>query len=237
MDQFDILAFGAHPDDVEIGMAATLAKYTAMGYTVGICNLTRAELSSNGTVEIRQIEADTSAAILGISKRIQLDLADRGLSSLNQEELAKVTSVIRRFRPTLVFAPGSPDRHPDHAHAGEIIREAVFNAGIHKYQCEEQRPAHKVTAFYTYFINGVGNPDFMIDITEWTEVKRKALSAYESQFQTSKETVATPLTADYIETVMSRDKLFGSQVGVGSAEGFCTAKPLLISNLLEGTMS
>ncbi|TSB46937.1 bacillithiol biosynthesis deacetylase BshB1 [Alkalicoccobacillus porphyridii] len=237
MDQLDILAFGAHPDDVEIGMAATLAKYASSGYRVGICNLTKAELSSNGTVELRQAEADQAAAELGISVRIQLDLPDRGLFLLQPEDLAKVTAVIRRYQPSHVFSPSGPDRHPDHIHAGNIIREAVFNAGIFKYSCGEDNPSHKVKGVYSYFINDVGQPDFVIDTTEWIEVKRKTLAAYKSQFVPSSYSVETPLTADYIERVMARDKLFGSEVGVGSAEGFKTMKPLVISNLMEGTMS
>lgn len=232
----DILAFGAHPDDVEIGMAGTLAKYASAGKKVAICNLTKAELSSNGTVNIRQQEAEEAANHLGLTSRIQLDLADRGLSINEAESLAKITSVIRTYKPTIVFAPGSPDRHPDHIHAGRLIQEAVFNARIHKYKCMDNLPAHKVRDVFTYFINGLAQPDFVVDIAEWKEHKRKALQAYKSQFEHSQASVETPLNAEYIASVEARDKVFGSQAGLQIAEGFQTVKPFVVSNLLEGNL-
>jgi N-acetylglucosamine malate deacetylase 1 len=236
MDSLDILAFGAHPDDVEIGMAGTLAKYASLGKKVGICNLTRAELSSNGSVEIRQEEAEEAARHLGLTKRIQLDFADRGLSMNEADSLAEITSVIRTYKPTIVFAPSSPDRHPDHVHAGRLIQEAVFNARIYKYQCMNNLPAHKVRDVFTYFINGLAQPDFVVDIAEWKEQKRKALQAYKSQFEHSASSVETPLNSEYIASVEARDKVFGSQAGLQVAEGFLTVKPLVISNLLEGNL-
>ncbi|MDQ0205945.1 bacillithiol biosynthesis deacetylase BshB1 [Alkalicoccobacillus murimartini] len=236
MEKLDILAFGAHPDDVEIGMAGTLAMYASMGKRVGICNLTKAELSSNGTVEIRQEEATEAAKLMGLSERIQLDLFDRGLQDLTPRDMAKITSVIRRYKPTIVFAPGSPDRHPDHGHAGRLVQEAVFNARIHKYQCDEHLSSHKVRDVFTYYINGLSQPDFVIDISEWKEVKRNVLSAYRSQFESSGTSVKTPLNVDYLSSVEARDKVFGTQAGVQMAEGFQTTKPLVVANLLEGTI-
>ncbi|MCM2674356.1 bacillithiol biosynthesis deacetylase BshB1 [Alkalicoccobacillus plakortidis] len=236
LESLDILAFGAHPDDVEIGMAGTLAKYSAMGKRVGICNLTRAELSSNGTVETRQDEAEEAARHMGLDVRVQLELPDRGLFPIQPEDMAKVTAVIRKYKPTIVFAPGSPDRHPDHIHAGNIVEEAVFNARIYKYQCDEELSAHKVRDLYTYYINGVSQPDFVVDITEWQEQKRKALSSYRSQFEQLAGSVVTPLNAEYIKSVEARDKVFGSQAGVKAAEGFQTKKPFVVTNLLEGTL-
>ncbi|MEK4564886.1 bacillithiol biosynthesis deacetylase BshB1 [Alkalihalobacillus sp. FSL R5-0424] len=236
MDSLDILAFGAHPDDVEIGMAGTLAKYASLGKKVGICNLTKAELSSNGTVDIRQQEAEEAAKHIGLTTRLQLELADRGLSLNEAESLAEITSVIRTYRPKIVFAPGSPDRHPDHVHAGRLVQEAVFNARIYKYQCSENLPAHKVRDVFTYFINGLAQPDFVVDIAEWTEHKRNALGAYKSQFEHSATSVETPLNTEYIQSVEARDKVFGSQAGLQVAEGFQTVKPLVVSNLLEGNL-
>lgn len=103
-NKLDILAFGAHPDDCEIGMAGTLAKYAEKGYRVGICNLTKAELSSNGTVELRQKESEKAATILGMTVRLQLDLPDRGLRTAREEELQEIVTVIREYQPTLVFS-------------------------------------------------------------------------------------------------------------------------------------
>ncbi|MEH7899796.1 bacillithiol biosynthesis deacetylase BshB1, partial [Bacillus pumilus] len=113
MKRLDILAFGAHSDDVEIGMGGTIAKYVKKGSRVGICDLTQAELSSNGTVESRQEEAKAAAAILGVSTRIQLTLPDRGLY-VNDEAMKDIAGVIRTYKPKLIFAPYHQDRHPDH---------------------------------------------------------------------------------------------------------------------------
>lgn len=120
-----ILAFGAHADDVEIGMAGTVAKYTSEGKTVVICDLTKAELSSNGTVELRQQEAMKAADILGVKERITLNLPDRGLL-LTEEAIRQVVHIIRKFRPEIVFVPYGKDRHPDHGNCARIVEEAFF---------------------------------------------------------------------------------------------------------------
>ncbi|WP_432805963.1 bacillithiol biosynthesis deacetylase BshB1 [Halalkalibacter oceani] len=230
----DLLAFGAHPDDVEIGMGATLAKYAAAGYRVGICNLTKAELSSNGTVELRQREAEHAADILGVSERIQLSFADRGLKAAGYEQLQELVSVIRRLRPRLIFSPYAVDRHPDHGACTELVKEAAFNAGIRRYRCKENLPAFRPEAHYYYFINGYEHPDFVQDTTPFIETKIQALSAYKSQFTYSGETVATPLTDGYITAVEARDRLFGKEAGVPFAEGFMSERPLLLGDLLAG---
>lgn len=230
----DLLAFGAHPDDVEIGMGATLAKYAAAGYRVGTCNLTKAELSSNGTVELRQREAEQAAGILGVSERIQLSFADRGLKSAGFEQLEELVSLIRRYRPRLIFSPYMVDRHPDHGACSELVKEAAFNAGIHRYRCKESLPAFRPEAHYFYFINGYEHPDFVQETTAFMEKKIQALSAYKSQFTNSGQAVATPLTDGYIATVEARDRLFGKEAGVPFAEGFMSERPLLLGDLLAG---
>ncbi|WP_017728003.1 bacillithiol biosynthesis deacetylase BshB1 [Halalkalibacterium ligniniphilum] len=232
MEKLDILAFGAHPDDVEIGMGGTLHRYAHEGFSVGICDLTKAELSSNGTVELRQEEAKKAGDILGLHTRVQLELSDRGLRNITEAELASVVSVIRTYRPKLVFAPYFADRHPDHGHCGEIVKEAVFNAGIRRYACLEQLPAHQVSNIFFYLINGYERPDVLVDITKSMEAKRRALEAYRSQFMKTEASVDTPLTNAYIEKVEARERLFGSEVGVLFAEGFKLEKPLLVNHLI-----
>ncbi len=120
----DILAFGAHADDVEIGMGGTIAKYVQQGRKIVICDLTKAEMSSNGTVPLRQEEADKAAEILGV-KRISLDLPDRGLY-MKAEYINQIITVIRQYKPALVFAPFLEDRHPDHGNCAKLVEEAVF---------------------------------------------------------------------------------------------------------------
>ncbi|OMI26738.1 bacillithiol biosynthesis deacetylase BshB1 [Bacillus haynesii] len=229
----DILAFGAHSDDVEIGMGGTIAKYTKKGFQIGICDLTQAELSSNGTVETRKSEAALAAEILGASPRISLTLPDRGLFP-SQAAIRDVVAVIRKHKPKLVFVPYPKDRHPDHGHAAEIVEEAVFSAGIHKYEDAEKQPAHKVQNVYYYMINGFHKPEFVIDISETINQKKESLAAYQSQFTRSRQSVETPLTNGYIETVEAREKLLGKEVGVAYAEGFFSKRTLLLNNDLFG---
>lgn len=229
----DILAFGAHPDDVEIGMAGSLAKWASTGKQIVICDLTEAELSSNGDIETRRKESKASAEILGIAERVNLNIADRGLFK-SEDNIREIVNVIRKYQPTVVFAPYKKDRHPDHGNCSELVREAFFSAGIRKYKGTEEFPAHKTKGFYHYLINGFSNPDFMIDISNFIDYKIKALEAYQSQFYSSNEGVATPLTEGYIETIVAREKLFGKEVDVAYAEGFISGKPLLINNDLFG---
>jgi N-acetylglucosamine malate deacetylase 1 len=222
----DILAFGAHADDVEIGMGGTLAKYAQMGKKMIICDLTKAEMSSNGTVERRIEEANRAAEILG-AKRISLDLPDRGLY-MKDEYIKQIITIIRTYKPTLVFAPYVVDRHPDHGNAARLVEEAVFSAGVRKVMANEALGAHHVKNMYYYMINGFHKPDFVIDISAYMTKKIDSLQAYKSQFSKSDTTVDTPLVNGYIETVESRERLFGKEVGVTYAEGFMTKKPLLV---------
>ncbi|MGX1981943.1 bacillithiol biosynthesis deacetylase BshB1 [Thermolongibacillus altinsuensis] len=233
MERLHMLAFGAHPDDVEIGMGGTIAKYAKKGYKIGICDLTLAELSSNGTVETRQKEAKRAADILQVHTRLQLRFPDRGLER-KEEYIRQLVTVIRTYRPKLVFAPYWVDRHPDHGHCAKLVEEAVFSAAIRRYEDEQHLPAHRVDALYFYMINGFHRPSFVVDISETIEQKLASLRAYESQFQRAEGSVETPLTNGYIETVESRERLFGKEVGVAFAEGFIATKPLLLENDLLG---
>ena len=229
----DILAIGAHPDDVEIGMGGTIANYANKGFKIGICDLTMAELSSNGTVAIRQDEAKLAGEILGITKRIQLSLPDRGLY-ITESAIQSIVTIIREYRPEIVFVPYFEDRHPDHGQCSRLVEEAVFSAGIRKYKDELDQPSHKVQTIYYYMINGFHQPDFVIDISDTIDKKLESLRAYASQFEKTEISANTPLTNGYIESVENRERLFGKEVGVSYAEGFKTKKPILLSNDLLG---
>lgn len=220
-----ILAFGAHADDVEIGMGGTIAKYSKKNEIV-ICDLTKAELSSNGTVVTRLEEAKLASEKLGVSKRIQLDILDRGIT-INDEQIKKIVSVIREYRPQIIFAPYYEDRHPDHGNCAKLVKEAIFSAGIQKFEDVLNLPAHKVNAFYYYMINGFHKPNFIIDISNEINQKIDALNAYKSQFVKQQGSVDTPLTNGYISSVLARESLFGKEVGVDYGEGFITERPLL----------
>lgn len=225
--KLNMLAFGAHADDVEIGMGGTIAKYTEKGIVIGICDLTEAELSSNGTVDLRRKEALKASGVLGVNIRENLTFPDRGLF-LNEEFIRKVASIIRKYKPDTVFAPYYEDRHPDHGHCARIVEEAVFSAGVKNYVTEQYNEPHRVKNIYFYMINGFHKPDFTIDISNQINKKILSLEAYESQFIRNDATFETPLTNGYIETVEAREKLFGKEVGVNYAEGFKTKKPLLL---------
>ncbi|MBM7661275.1 bacillithiol biosynthesis deacetylase BshB1 [Bacillus mesophilus] len=232
-NKLDILAFGAHADDVEIGMGGTIAKYTKIGFKIGICDLTEAELSSNGTVTLRYEEAKRAGELLGIMSRDNLQLPDRGLFP-SQEYIRKIAYIIRKYRPTTIFVPYEVDRHPDHGRCASLVEEAIFSAGIKNYEVEDGLPAHKSTNLFYYFINGYHTPTFMIDITNTMDIKIESLKAYASQFVKKSDSVDTPLVNGYIETVVSRERLFGQEVGVGYAEGFISKKPILMGDGLLG---
>jgi N-acetylglucosamine malate deacetylase 1 len=232
-NQLHILAFGAHADDVEIGMAGTIAKMTAEGKRIGICDLTDADLSSNGNVDLRKEEAKLSAEILGVSYRTTLGIPDRGLF-LKEEYINKIAKVIRIYKPQIVFAPFYEDRHPDHGNCARLVEEAVFSAGIKKYKTDNIDLPHRVERVYFYIINGFHKPDFTIDITPYIDKKLESLRAYKSQFEQTDQSYNTPLVNGYIETVEAREKMFGKQVGVSFAEGFKSKVPILLNRDLLG---
>ncbi|QHW30157.1 bacillithiol biosynthesis deacetylase BshB1 [Paenibacillus rhizovicinus] len=225
LQSVDFLAFGAHPDDVEIGMGGTIAKHTAKGYKVAICDLTEAEMSSNGTVETRRQEAAEASAVLGLSHRSVLGLPDRGLTG-SADQLKAVVGEIRRLRPRVVFAPYWSDRHPDHVACSKLIEEAVFNAKLRNYLPE--LPPVQVDQLYYYYINDSGDVSLITDISEQIGTKLAALQAYRSQFAPpapGEDRVRTPLTDRYVQRVEARDMLLGQTRGWAYAEGFAIRRP------------
>ncbi len=222
----DILFFGAHPDDVEIGVGGIVAKHAANGYSVAICHLTDAELSSNGTVEARQQEAKEAANILGVTHSIRLGFPDRELTG-SKEQLLKITQIIRQFRPRVILAPYWHDRHPDHVACSKMVKEAMFDAGIQKRETPGGEPAHRVKQIYYYYINNVDKADVIVDVSDVYEKKSKALLAYNSQFSSGKGQVRTPLNQPtYLAMIRGRDQLWGHQIGALYGEGLASASPI-----------
>lgn len=231
MSSLDILAIGAHPDDVEIGAAGSLLLAAKQGKRVGILDLTYAELSSNGDVERRQREAAAADSVMGIAERFNFGLPDRGLEAVRGEAISRVVDLIRRTRPQIVLAPYYQDRHPDHESVSRIVREAIFSSGIRKYQPDEAHPAYRPNRFLYYFINTTVTPQVVVDITSVFPEKMEALRCYRSQFEMEEGSVTTPLTNGYLESVEYRERLFGQQAGVTYAEGFMSATPYVLANL------
>jgi bacillithiol biosynthesis deacetylase BshB1 len=227
----DVLAFGPHPDDIEIGIGATLAKHAARGHRVGLCDLTAGEMGSNGTIEERLVEAEAARAVLGARWRTNLRLPDRAIGS-DASHLRAIVDVIRRARPRVVALPYWVDRHPDHVAASELLSESVFTAGLRRYRAagESWKPA---CACY-YFINDMGTPSFVIDVTDHYDTKRRALACHVSQFRpAAADAVATRLTsARFQQLVESRDAQFGAQAGVAFAEGIVVKQPIVRADLL-----
>jgi bacillithiol biosynthesis deacetylase BshB1 len=232
MDTVDLLAFGPHPDDIEIGLGATIAKHVALGFRVGLCDLTAGEMGSNGTVEERLAEAEAARAVLGALWRVNLRWPDREIGP-NPRHVRSAAELIRRARPRVVAIPFASDRHPDHAASSHVLTEAVFSAGLRRYQTNGDAWKPEWTCYY--FINDAGTPSFVIDVTEYYEVKRRALACHVTQFQpVSPDAVATRLTsATFARLIESRDAQFGAQVGVSFAEGVVVREPVVRPHLFR----
>ena len=177
----DVLAIGAHPDDVELGVGGLLHKLTQRGRSVAILDLTRGEMASRGDTATRQKEAESAAAHLGVSIRENAGLPDGALDNSPAQREALVP-YLRRHRPKVLLAPMSPDRHPDHAAAHDLVRDANFLAGLTRIETEEG--AHRAAALYYYYAyyEPQGGPAFIVDISRHYAAKKEAISAYASQF-------------------------------------------------------
>jgi bacillithiol biosynthesis deacetylase BshB1 len=228
----DVLAIAAHPDDVELTCGGTLVQLKARGYRFGIVDLTRGEMGTRGSAEIRAAEARRAAAILGSEFREALDLGDGGLRKSRQEELA-VIDVIRREKPRLILTPYPDDRHPDHRRAGELVTDAAYYAGVRK--LETAHPAHRPQQTIYFSTFDVRPPDFVVDVTPAIETRRAAMRAFESQFHNpgSVEPQTVLSQKDFLEVIESRARQFGAMVGVEFAEGFMARRPPRIDDLVQ----
>jgi bacillithiol biosynthesis deacetylase BshB1 len=182
-------------------------------------------------VERRQEEAAAANRLLGVAARYNFGLPDRGLEQVRDSAISQIVALIRTTRPRIVLAPYFQDRHPDHESVSRIVREAVFSAGIRKYQAQEGIAAYRPEQFLYYFINSTVTPQVVVDVTSVYPEKMEVLRCYRSQFELEEGSVATPLTNGYLEMVEYRERLFGQQAGVPYAEGFVGAAPYVLSSL------
>jgi bacillithiol biosynthesis deacetylase BshB1 len=231
LDAVDLLAIGPHPDDIEIGIGGTVARHVALGYRVGLCDLTAGEMGSNGTVEDRLAEAEAARQVLGAAWRVNLRLPDRALGR-SEEHARTIAGLVRRSRAKAVAVPYWSDRHPDHVAASSLAAEAVFNAGLRRYSAEGE--AWKPEWVCYYFINDSAVPSFVIDVSEHYETKRRALACHATQFKPAdRNAVATRLTSStFQQLIESRDAQFGALAGMAFAEGFVVKQPLVQPHLL-----
>jgi bacillithiol biosynthesis deacetylase BshB1 len=228
----DLLVFGPHPDDLEIGLGGTIARHTAAGHSVGLCDLTEAELSSNGTPERRRDEAAEAARVLGALWRENLRWPDGGIAE-TPEMVHSAVAAIRRHRPRTVAIPYWDDRHPDHVAASRVLRVAAFRSGLRRY-ASDAGPWRPEWVCY-YFINDSAPPSFVVDVSPHYQRKREALDCYRSQFATAEDgAVATRLThATFRQLIESRDAQFGALAGVAFAEGVVVREPVQRSGVLK----
>jgi bacillithiol biosynthesis deacetylase BshB1 len=227
----DLLAVGPHPDDIEIGIGGTVAKHVALGHHVGLCDLTAGEMGSNGTIEQRLAEADAACGALGAAWRVNLRLPDRALGR-EASHVRAIASLVRRARPRVVAIPYWSDRHPDHAAASHLVTEAVFSAGLRRFDADGE--AWRPESVCYYFINDSAPPSFVVDVSAHYDTKRRALACHVTQFApSSPDAVATRLTAStFRQLIESRDAQFGALAGVPFAEGIVVKTPVVRPHLL-----
>jgi bacillithiol biosynthesis deacetylase BshB1 len=232
MDPVDLLVFGPHPDDIEIGLGGTIARHVALGYRVGLCDLTAGEMGSNGTVEQRLAEAEAARAVLGAAWRLNLRWTDRAIGQ-DADAIRSVVRMIRDARPRTIALPYGADRHPDHVAAHRVLTEAVFNAGLRRYDAGGE--AWKADWVCHYFINDSVTPSFVVDVSEHYQRKRDALACHASQFAPREGgAVATRLTSPlFLQLVESRDAQFGALAGVPFAEGLVVRDPIVRAHLFR----
>jgi N-acetylglucosamine malate deacetylase 1 len=227
----DLLVFGPHPDDIEIGLGGTIAKQTSLGFAVGLCDLTGGEMGSNGTVEQRLAEAEAARDVLGARWRINLRWPDRGIGP-DGDHVRAAAATIRQARPRVVAIPHWQDRHPDHVTASAVLTEAAFNSGLRRYDAPGD--AWKPERICYYFINDSGAPSFVVDVSEHYEKKRRALACHATQFAPAADgAVGTRLTNPrFRQLIESRDAQFGALAGVPFAEGIVVKDPVVLPHLL-----
>ena len=230
----DILAIGAHPDDVELGCGGTLAKLILEGKKAAIVDLTQGELGTRGTNITRAQEAASASEILGISARENLKMKDGFI--LNSEEYQlQVVKMIRKYQPEIVLANAIDDRHPDHAKAAKLVSDACFLSGLVKIETEldgENQKQWRPKQVFHYIQWKHITPDFVIDISNFMEKKIEACLAYKTQFYDpdSKEPMTPIATKDFLESLTYRAQDLGRLSGVEFAEGFTTEKLLAFKN-------
>ena len=233
--KLDVLAFGAHPDDVELGCGATIAKEVSLGKKIGIVDLTRGELGTRGSADLRDIEAANAAKILGVSVRENLRFAD-GFFINDKEHQIEIIKMIRKYKPDVVLCNAIDDRHIDHPKGSNLVSDACFLSGLMKIETEiegEQQEKWRPKLVYHYIQWKNIEPDFVVDVTGFMEIKEKSVLAYSSQFYDSKsDEPETPITSkNFTDSVNYRAKDLGRLIGVDFAEGFTSERYVAVENL------
>ena len=233
--KLDILAIGSHPDDVELGCGATIAKEISRGKNIGIIDLTRGELGTRGSAELRAREAEASAKILGVSVRENMGFADGFFVNDKQHQL-ELIKMIRKYKPDIVLCNAVTDRHIDHGKGSSLVSDACFLSGLLKIETRLSavqqapwRPKH----VYHYIQWKNLTPDFVVDVSGYIEKKREALMAYSSQFYDPESKEAeTPISSkNFLDSITYRAQDLGRLIGTAHAEGFTTERYVAVDTL------
>lgn len=233
--KLDILAFGAHPDDVELGCGATIAKEISLGKKVGIIDLTRGELGTRGSAEIRDNEAAAAAEILGVQIRENLRFRD-GFFVNDEKHQLEIIKMLRKYKPNVVLCNTIEDRHIDHGKGSKLVSDACFLSGLRRIETEfngEIQEAWRPKVVYHYIQWQNIEPDFVVDVSDFMEIKEKAVMAYSSQFYdpNSKEPISPIATKNFTDSINYRARDLGRLVFVDYAEGFTTERYLAVNSL------
>jgi N-acetylglucosamine malate deacetylase 1 len=235
--KLDILAFGAHPDDVELGCSGTIAKEIALGKKVGIIDLTRGELGTRGSVEIRNAESAKASQILGISVRENLDMRD-GFFINDEEHQLKIIQMIRKYQPEIVLCNAIKDRHIDHGKGSKLVSDACFLSGLRRIETQlegNNQEAWRPKVVYHYIQWNNIEPDFVVDISGFMELKKQAILAYSSQFYNpnTNEPESPISSKNFLDSVHYRAQDMGRIIGKDFAEGFTVERYLAVNSLSD----
>lgn len=234
----DILAIGVHPDDIELCASGTIFRHLDKGYKVALCDLTQGELGSRGDKYTRRAEAETAKNIFGIEHRLNLEMAD-GFFEHNNQNILKIITVIRRFRPKIILCNAPHDRHPDHGRASKLVSDACFYSGLSKietsHNSQPQEP-WRPQAVYHYIQDRNLKPDFVVDISPYFDKKIEVILAYKTQFNISNEYtgIRTPISnPSFLEFIKSKNKTYARDIDVEFAEGFIVERCPGVNDLFD----
>ncbi|WP_439481526.1 bacillithiol biosynthesis deacetylase BshB1 [Cyclobacterium plantarum] len=235
--KLDILAIASHPDDAELSCSGTLASHVEQGYKVGVLDLTQGEMGTRGTPAIRLDESDKAAKILGLSARENLGFKDVFFQDDKDHQIA-IARIIRKYRPEIVLANAVSDRHPDHGKGGSLASHACFISGLRKLETEldgEAQQAWRPKTIYHYIQNNYIEPDLVVDISSYWNVKKESILAFQSQFYDpqSKEPESFISRPDFLDFIEARSREMGHKINVKYGEGFTVERVPGLSNLFD----
>ncbi len=235
--KLDILAFGAHPDDVELGCSGTIAKEISLGKKVGIVDLTRGELGTRGSVEIRNAESAEATLLLGVSIRENLNMRD-GFFVNDETHQMKVIEMIRKYQPEIVLCNAIDDRHIDHGKGSKLVSDACFLSGLRQIETQyegKKQDAWRPKVVYHYIQWKNIEPDFVVDISDFMEVKMRSILAYSSQFYNpnTNEPESPISSKNFLDSVRYRAQDLGRIIGKDFAEGFTVERYLAVNSLSD----